>query len=121
MFRFLINTPSSLYAFLSGILISISTTAVGNVVLAETAPSNQDTLVAVALISLVASFFWLVLSERIVSVNLAIERAAASLPGDSWSKRQQATEAVKQDSAHSVYLLTTASVVSSVLWLFPLF
>lgn len=119
MFNFLINIPSSLYAFLSGIFISISTTAIGNVVLTETVPANRNTLVTVAVISLIASFFWLVLSERVVSVNLAIERSAASLPGSSWSKRQKATEAVKQDSARGLFILTTASVISSVLWLFP--
>lgn len=121
MFDFAINTPSSLYAFLSGILISISTTAFGNVVLAESAPANQGVLLSIGIISLVASFFWLLLSERVVSINLAIERGAASLPGDTWSKRQRATEAVRQDSSRGVYVLTAGSLIFSILWLFPIF
>ena len=102
-------------------MISISTTAVGNVVLAEIAPANQHTLMSIAFFSLIASFSWLVLSERVVSIKFAIERIAASLPeGDLWSRHQQAMEAVRQDNARGVFAIAVLSVISSVLWLFPM-
>lgn len=121
MFNFLANIPSSLYAFLSGIFISISTTAAGNLVLSESPPTNQNTLISVGVITLMASVFWLLLSERIVSANLAVERSAASLQGDPWSKKQQARAAVKEDYATGIYLIAAAGVICSVLWIVPIY
>lgn len=117
MFSILLNTPSSFYAFVSGVFITISTTAIGEIILSASPPTNTNLLIAVGIITFFASVFWIYLSEIILKTNNLIEKNAATVNAKSWERRSIAMNTVKKDKSLKIYVIFIITICLSLAWI----
>lgn len=73
MYKLLIRLPPSACVFLSGLLISVATSAAAQVAFAERTASNQSQVISSGSLAFVAGLIWFALSELIASALRHIE------------------------------------------------
>lgn len=79
MYRFLLGVPASAFAFLSGLMVSVATSAAAQVAFADHQASNRNEVLTSGAVALVAGIFWFVLSEIIGSAIRKIDAFAPAL------------------------------------------
>lgn len=73
MYKILLRVPPTMYAFLSGLMISVATSAVAQVAFAESVASNRDYVISSGGVALLGGLFWFLLSENINTMSRKIE------------------------------------------------
>ncbi len=101
-------------------MVSMATTAIGNVALPVDPPKNSVDLFIVGLITLASSLAWVWLGERINSAKLLVERMSSAGVGDYWVRREESIATVKSDFSTSVFLLLFTAITLSLSWILVL-
>lgn len=116
MFQWLLTRPTSLFGFLSGIFISVATTALSNVAFAATPPENQCELMWAAALAFVGGASWFALGEFLQSLRARAIKNQAGIPGDEDDRFSTAVAVVAKSNATTVYGLLAVAILFSLLW-----
>ncbi len=73
-FKLIIGVNSSIYAFMSGLLISVATSAASSISFAADPNSYHNSIYLIGLCAFLAGILWFLLSERVSSHLRKIER-----------------------------------------------
>lgn len=118
MFRWLLERPGTFFGFLSGIFISVATTALSNFALAEQAPGNTPKLIRSALISFVAAASWFLLGELLAALKKRVSENQEGLSGTKEQTYTRAVEVVRKTQSWKLYALLLLAAACSVMWPF---
>lgn len=118
MFKWLVNRATTLYGFLSGMFMSVATTALSNFALAPEPPTNLFKLEKSALLAFGAACGWFLLGEYVSRIKETISRNQDGIGGDRNAAYEKAIRVVGKDVGWRIYLLLFASIACSVLWPF---
>jgi hypothetical protein len=118
MFRWLLDRPGTFFGFLSGIFISVATTALSNFALAEQAPGNISKLIRSALISFLAASSWFLLGELITALKKRVAENQEGLTGTKEQTYTRALQVVEKTEGWKLYALLLVAAAASVLWPF---
>jgi hypothetical protein len=118
MFRWIIERPTTFYGFLSGMFMSVATTALSNFALVADTPSNLGKLIKSAALAFMAAAGWFLMSEFVGSIKDRIRKNQEGLEGSEAETYQKAAGIVAKVSAAKLYALLLSTVACSVLWPF---
>jgi hypothetical protein len=118
MFRWLIERPTTLFGFLSGVFISVATTALSNFALAEQVPNNIDKLIRSALITFIAATSWFLLGEYLTALRQRVTDNQEGLTGTKEQTYAKAIEVVAKTEGWKLLILLIVAISCSVLWPF---
>lgn len=118
MFRWLIDRPITLYGFLSGMFMSVATTAMTGYALAADAPTNAARLIRCAAISFAAASSWFALGEYITILKERVRGHQEGVAGSKVEAYKEAVKVVEKDAAVWLYGLMAVGIACSVLWPF---
>jgi hypothetical protein len=118
MFEWLLARPTSLFTFLSGMFMSVATTALSNFALAAESPANIGRLVKCAIVSFLAAATWFWIGEFIVILKERVRVNADGVVGSDALKHEKAMGTVRSDSRHKLYLSLFAAIAFSMVWPF---
>ncbi|MGH6837474.1 MAG: hypothetical protein ACREDT_01470 [Methylocella sp.] len=111
MFKALFQVSPAAFVFLSGLMISVATSAAAQVAFAEQAASNRDQVVLSGVVAFAAGVCWFALSESLTSASRKVD--AMSLPLNS---RDAAIDAIPGSQKLAIILTFLAAAVLSGLW-----
>lgn len=99
MYKFLLGVPSSVFAFASGLMVSVATSAATQIAFAEKASSNQNDIATSGVLALMAGVFWFWLSESLASAGRKVDGLAVAFKNrdvtiNSLPRRTRATSLV---------------------------
>jgi hypothetical protein len=118
MFKWLLERPATLFGFVSGVLISVSTAALADFALAEQTPGNIGKLVRVAIISFVGAGGWFLLGEYLTALRRRVIQNQEGLAGTKEQTYSKALEVVARTERWKVLALLALSVLCSLCWPF---
>jgi len=81
MFKWIVERPTTLYGFLSGMFMSVATTALSNFALAADTPSNLSRLIKSAIFAFVAATLWFVLGEYVTALRERVKETQEGAAG----------------------------------------
>ncbi len=121
MYRILLGRPATAFVFLSGLMVSVATSAAAQIAFAEKIATNRNHVLASGALAFVAGVFWFLLSENIAAAVRDVDSLAPAL-----KSREAAVESLPrrlQIMGSSCFVLAcTFSVVwpwpSQLSWLF---
>src|SRR5947207_62924 len=79
MYRILLGRPTTAFVFLSGLMVSVATSAAAQVAFAEKVAPNQSRVIASGALALVAGVFWFLLSENVAAGVRKVDSMAPAL------------------------------------------
>lgn len=118
MFQWILDRPTTFYGFLSGMFMSVATTAVSNFALVAETPSNLAKLIKCGLLAFCAAAGWFLMSEYVGSLKKRVELNQRGFSGDDGDTYTRAVNAVAKTAALKLYILLLFSTACSVLWPF---
>lgn len=118
MFKWLIDRPPTLFGFVSGIFISVATTALSDFALADHAPENLGKLVRVALISFAAAVGWFVLGEFTSALKDRVKVNSEGIGGSREQAYFQGLAIVAQTESWKLFSLLIICIICSLVWPF---
>lgn len=118
MYKFIVGLPQAFFGFVSGVLVAIASTAVGNVVLAETQRQDSERMYTISLIALFAGGMWLIVGEYVADIHRRIDRNAEGFQGMQWERYSAAMDLVMKDTRARLYSLVVVAISLSIGWTF---
>ena len=79
MFKTLLGIQPTVFVFLSGLMVSVATSAAAQVAFAESVASNRGRVLTSGALALVAGVFWFCLSESVSTAGRKIDALALAL------------------------------------------
>lgn len=116
MFRVIISTSPTWYAFLSGLLISVATSAATVVAFAEPGEVISPSVSWAGVLAFVAGALWFWESELVASLNRRVDALAPAL-----GSRAAAIAGLGLSKKIQCISLAAAALICSFLWPFPRF
>lgn len=111
MYRLLMRITPTMYAFFSGLMVSLATSAVAEVAFSESVVPNQVEILQRGGVALLAGLFWLLLSENINAAARAVDDLAPAL-----RNRDAAIGSLSSRSRNAGVLYFVLAVVCSTCW-----
>lgn len=111
MYRMLLGVPVSAYVFLSGLMVSVATSAAAQVSFAEHSASNGGQVLISGFLALMAGIVWFLLSENIGSAVRKVDAFAPAL-----RSRGAALGSLPRRSRITANILFLLAVSFSLLW-----
>lgn len=118
MFRWIIERPTTLYGFLSGMFMSVATTALSNFALVSDTPANLDRLIKSAILAFLAAALWFVLGEYVTSLRGRIKETQDAASGTRAEAYKKSLIVISSDTRIKLYSLLMGAVACSILWPF---
>jgi hypothetical protein len=79
MYKTLLGIPATAYVFLSGLMVSVATSAAAQIAFAENVASNRGKVAATGVLALIAGILWFLLSEKLASADRAVDALAPAM------------------------------------------
>lgn len=79
MFKVLLAQRPTLFSFLSGLMVSIATSAFAQIAFAEKSPANEGSVIASGVCAMLAGICWFFLSENLDVAHRRVDSMATAL------------------------------------------
>ena len=111
MYKILLRTAPTTFAFLSGLLVSVSTNAAAQIAFAEKAALNRFSVLISGALALVAGILWFIVSEQVASAVRKIDELAPVL-----RSREAAVDSLPSASKRSACVAFLLACAFSLAW-----
>lgn len=111
MFKALFRVSPAAFVFLSGLMISVATSAAAQVAFAEKVACNRNQVVLSGVVAFAAGVSWFALSESLTSASRKVDAMAPA-----FNSRDAAIDAISGSQKLAVILTFLAAAVLSGLW-----
>lgn len=114
MYKVLLGQRPSFFSFLSGLMVSMATSAAAQLAFAEKPPANQWNVMASGLLAMVAGVCWFLLSENVDAAARKVDSFAVALKG-----RDAAIDSLPRRTSMSGLLLFFGACAFTLAWPWP--
>lgn len=114
MYRILLRQRPTSFAFLSGLMVSMATSAAAQIAFADSPSANQRSVVTSGGLALAAGVFWFLLSENIDAAARKVDSLAVALKG-----REAAVESLPRRFSLAGTSFFLLACVFTVVWPWP--
>lgn len=111
MYKGMMRITATLYAFLSGLMVSLATSAAAEIAFAESVPPNQQSILTRGGVALLAGLFWFFLSENISAAVRHVDDLAPAL-----GNRDAAIDSLSPQTKVSGVIYLCIALICSFLW-----